>query len=389
MTTGLANRVVSDTAREYLRLHLTTDIGPVRLRNLVQHFGSVDAVRSASMAQLQRVTGVGPKIAEAILRARDDAPVDQEVARAAECGVRILCAEDDEYPRGLLHIPDPPVCLYLRGRITPADALGIAIVGTRRCSHYGQEQAVRFGEILAGAGFTVVSGLARGVDSHAHRGALHANGRTIAVLGNGLSSIYPPEHASLADEIAASGAVVTELPVDVGPDAGHFPRRNRIIAGLSLGVIVIEAGQRSGALITARVANEYNREVFAVPGRVDRPDLTAGVNGLIRDGAAKLITCLEDVLDELGDVGRALAGTGNEPAAGGPVVSPNLSPQQTAVLQAVSDGAEDIERITETAQMDAAQVLPTLTMLELRGLIRRLPGDRFVCRNVAAKAGST
>ena len=392
MTTALANGVISEAGREYLRLHLTTDVGPIRLRNLVQHFGTVDAVRGASMAELTRVAQIGPKTAEAIVRARGDDSVDQEIARTAECGARILCAEDDEYPKALLHIPDPPVCLYVRGRIDPGDALAVAIVGTRRCSHYGREQAVRFGEVLAGAGFTVVSGMARGVDGFAHRGALQGKGRTIAVLGNGLGTIYPPEHEALAAEIAQSGAVVSELPVDVGPEAGHFPRRNRIIAGLSLGVIVIEAGQRSGALITARVANEYNREVFAVPGRVDRPDLSAGVNGLIRDGGAKLITCLDDVLDELGEVGRALhpgPTSGSAPAASvaaesglqqtGP--ASDLSPCQAAVLRAVVDGAEEIEQIGETCNLEAPQVLSALTRLELRGLLRRMPGDRFVRRS--------
>jgi DNA processing protein len=382
--------VISDVGRQYLRLHLTSDIGPIRLRNLINHFGSLDAVLSASRAELEHAEGIGPQVAGSIFRSRSDDSVDEEISRALSCGVRIICAEDTEYPSSLRNIPDPPICLYVRGHLQPTDCVAVAIVGTRRCSHYGREQAVRFGQALGGAGFTVVSGLARGIDGHAHRGALQASGRTIAVLGNGLPTIYPQEHESLADEVAAAGAIVSELPIDSPPDAQNFPRRNRIIAGLALGVLVVEAGKRSGALITARLASEYNREAFAVPGRVDRPELTAGVNGLIRDGQAKLVTCLDDLLDELAEVGEIMGRDLQGPSQAAEDVSsgtspavPTLAPHEQTVLNAVHDGADDAEVICSTTGLDMGRITSTLTALELKGLVRCLPGNRFVPRGKA------
>ncbi len=387
MTTGDLDVAISDVARRYLKLHLTGEVGPIRLRKLINHFGSLDAVLSASMGELQRVAGIGPRIAESIFRSRSDDSVDREMERAATCGVRIICFEDDDYPRSLRNIPDPPICLYVRGRIEPTDCVAIAIVGTRRCSHYGREQAIRFGQMLGGAGLTVISGLARGIDSHAHRGALQGGGRTIAVLGNGLASIYPPEHQPLAEEVIAAGAVISEFPIDSQPVPENFPRRNRIITGLSLGVLVIEAGKRSGALITARLAAEYNREAFALPGRVDRPELTAGVHGMIRDGQAKLVTCLEDVLDELGQVGEIMGrevqtsvAPGETESAGAVPAMPKLTAHEQAVLNAVVDDAEDADAIASKTGLDPGRVMSTLTSLQLKGLIRQLPGHRFVHR---------
>ncbi len=387
MTTRTIDTVISDVGRHYLRLQLTKDVGPIRVCNLVRHFGSPEAVLSASMSELERVDGVGGKTAKAIFRSRNDEAVDREIACAVDCGLRILCVEDDDYPKPLLNITDPPICLYVRGTLEPADGVAMAIVGTRRCSHYGREQAIRFGEMLGAAGFTVVSGLARGIDSHAHRGALQSGGRTIAVLGNGLKSIYPPEHETLASEIASAGAVITEAPVDTAPEASNFPRRNRIIAGLALGVLVIEAGRRSGALITAGLALDYNREVFAIPGQIDRPQQTAGVNSLIRDGRGKLVTDLEDVLDELGEVRRMMGAAPSETSATGHAESPpsasqlvKLDDQERAILDAVGNGEEEVEQISAAAALEPGRVAALLTALELRGLIKRLPGDRFVCR---------
>ena len=295
--------------------------------------------------------------------------------------------EDEGYPQPLRNIPDPPICLYVRGRLEPTDSVAVAVVGTRRCSHYGREQAILFGQLLARAGFTVVSGLARGIDSHAHRGALQGGGRTIAVLGNGLGSIYPAEHESLAAEVATVGAVLSEFPVESQPAPENFPRRNRIIAGLALGVMVIEGGKTSGALITAGLASEYNREVFALPGRVDNPQLTAGVHRLIRDGQAKLVTCLEDVLDELGQVGEIMRDdtvpseqAGKEPAAEASKPVPKLDTEEQAVLDAVTSGVEDADEIVAKTRLQMGQVMSTLTSLQLKGVIRRLPGNRFVRR---------
>jgi DNA processing protein len=378
---------ISEIGRKYLRMHLASGVGPVRLRKLIEHFGSIDAMLGVSVGELQRVSGVGPKVAEAVFRARDGDAVEHEIARASECGARIVCLADEDYPKPLLHIPDPPTCLYVRGRLEATDGLAIAIVGTRRCSHYAREQALRFGELLAGAGFTIVSGFARGVDGYAHEGALRAGGRTIAVLGNGLSEIYPEEHADLAERVVESGAIVSELPMDVAPDSKNFPGRNRIIAGLSMGVLVVEAGRGSGALITAEAATDYNREVFAIPGAVDRPELTAGSNGLVRDGAAKLVTCLEDILDELKDVGELMTrGAPKEDErgvvreGGDGALLRGLTAQQRAVFDAVAGGAEDVDAACEASGADAASVMTALTSLQIRGLVRQLPGNRFVRR---------
>lgn len=385
MTTAESRVVLSDAARRYLRMALVPDVGPIRVRKLVEHFGSLEAVLGASVSELQHVVGIGDHIAEAIFKGRGEDVVDREIERADKCGLRILCPEDDGYPRPLLHTVDPPLCLYVRGTLQRTDAVAVAIVGTRRCSHYGREQASRFGEVLGSAGFTVVSGLARGIDSHAHRGALKGGGRTIAVLGNGLATVYPREHEALAAQICGSGAILSELPVDLVPDAKNFPRRNRIVAGLALGVIVVEAGRTSGALITARLATEYNREVFAIPGRIDRPEITAGVNGLIRDGCAKLVTSLEDVLDDLAAVGdimrRGLDEAGDEGEADVSAArTAKLSAHERTIVEAVYAGANDIQAICDEANLDAGTVVAALTKLQILGYLRRLPGDRFECR---------
>ena len=379
---------VSEIGRKFLRMHLASGVGPIRLGKLLDHFGSIDSVLAASAGALQRVDGVGPKVAEGILQSRDDSAVENEIKRAGECGVHILCREDTDYPKPLLHVPDPPICLYVRGELQPTDSIAIAIVGTRRCSHYAREQALRFGELLAGAGFTIVSGFARGVDGYAHQGALRAGGRTIAVLGNGLSHIYPEEHADLAEKVIKSGALVSELPIDVAPDSKNFPGRNRIIAALSLGVLVIEAGHGSGALITAECATDYNREVFALPGAVDRPELTAGSNRLIQRSEAKLVTCLEDILDELQGLGELMGqgapreddrGIVREADADGLLIR-GLSPLQRSVYDAVASGTEGVDAVCEASGANAASVVTALTSLQIRGLIKQLPGNRFVRR---------
>ena len=389
LMTPKAGPVVSEVGRKYLRLHLAPMVGPIRLRNLIEHFGSIEAVLDASRTELMQVSLISEKVAEAVFQARGDATVDTEIERASQCGVRILCLEDSDYPKPLHHIPDPPTCIYVRGTLQPTDCVALAIVGTRRCSHYGREQAMRFAELLGAAGFTVISGLARGVDGHAHRGAIRAGGRTIAVLGNGLATVYPPEHNELAEEITRAGALVSEYPIDVSPTPENFPRRNRIIVGLALGVIIVEAGKRSGALITARLAGEYNREVFAIPGRLDQPSLTCGTNGLIRDGQAKLITSLEDILDELQEVGeimRGYAGDEAEPAGEAPAAASPAGATEQAILTVLAEGTADADEICMSAELDMAQVTSTLTALQLKGLIQRLPGNRFARRKARAES---
>jgi DNA processing protein len=387
--------LISSPGRLFLRLQLTKDVGPIRAKNLLAHFGSIDEVFKASASQLEGVNGIGPEVARSILLNRKTDALESELKLAAEADVRILSKADAEYPRNLLPIPDAPLCLYVRGTLQDSDARAVAIVGARRCSHYGREQAVRFAELLSRAGYTIVSGLARGIDVHAHQGALNAGGRTLAVLGNGLPKLYPPEHEELGRRISEKGAVLTELPIDCPPDARNFPRRNRIIVGLSLGVVVVEAGGNSGALITAGLAAEYGRKVFALPGRVDQPDWTAGTNALIRDGKAKLVLCAEDILDDLPACAnhpspsdsaiKPTAEAGHAPASN----DARLSDDEKAVWNAIQEGAEDAERIAAESKLQMGKVAAAFTSLELKGMVRRLPGNRYAARSSSSAPNRT
>jgi len=372
---------ISETARRYLRLHLCRGVGPIRAARLVEALGGIDPVLTATAARLQSVEGVGPKIAQAIVAGRSEADVEREIQLAAAHGVHIICREDESYPELLRRIPDPPACLYIRGTVQREDNVGFGIVGARHATHYGVEQAERFATRAATVGMTVHSGLARGIDTAAHRGALAAGGRTIAVIGCGLCHLYPPDAGELAADIAKNGCVMSELPMAVAPEPGNFPARNRIIAGMSLGVLVVEAAQRSGALITARLANEYNREVFALPGRVDAPQ-SAGCHHLIRVGGAQLVTKFEDILDELGPTGDILKSdfeaqtpTEQEPVKPTPT---NLSPDEQAVLATIGGDPMPVESICEGCGIPPGQVAVAVTTLQLKGLVRRTDGDLFM-----------
>ncbi len=374
--------VASPVARKYLRLQGAERLGPVCARKLVQHFGSIEKVFDASLAALERVEGIGTYRGRAVMAARNDDAADRAIAHAGTGGARVICWEDEEYPRLLKHTPDPPVCLYVRGRLEPEDGVAMAIVGSRRCTRYGLEQSERFGTALASAGFTIVSGLARGADGAAHRGALSAAGRTIAVMGCGLNRIYPPEHAELADRIVEGGALVSELPMDAPPEAKNFLPRNRIIAGMSLGVIVTECAKRSGALASARCAAEYNREVFAVPGQISNP-LAHGSNALLRDNHAKLIMCLQDVLDELGDVGRMMQPADAPDAPEDPTrakTGRRLDADEAAILKTITLDDSPLEYICDHSGLPPAKVAATLTRLQMKGLVVQRPGNLFARR---------
>jgi DNA processing protein len=375
------SEVASSAAVEHLRWSLTEQVGPITFGRLIERFGSAQAALGAGACQLESIDGIGQATAETIARSRDQADVAREVALAAQHNVHILCRDDEEFPAPLRHISDPPICLYVRGQLQPEDTLAIAIVGARRSTLYGREQAYRFGYQLAQRGMAIVSGLARGVDGESHKGVLAAGGRTLAVLGNGLATIYPPEHMELADRVAASGALISELPMDTQPSAGNFLPRNRLIAGLSLGVLVVEAARRSGALSTAARASEYNREVFAIPGRVDS-DYSTGTNALIRDQHAKLVTCADDILDELGEAGESLReGTVDAGAESGPnlfTVQPSLSNDERAVAERLDHQEQSVDQLAAATGMAESRVASTLIMLQLKGMARQLPGNVFV-----------
>ena len=357
-----------------LQLCLVSGVGPRTRQQLLEHFGSAVRVLAASLDELRQVSGVGPKLAKNIAAARSCDAAAKELERCRASGVAVMVQGSDGYPRMLEEIPDPPGVLFLRGEIQPCDGLALAIVGTRHATPYGVAQAERLASGLARAGYTIISGLARGIDSVAHQAALAAGGRTIAVLGSGVLNVYPPENDALATAIAKNGAVISESPPLSPPLSGAFPQRNRIVTGLSLGVIVVEASDRSGALISARHASEQGREVFAVPGRVDSRT-SKGCHRLLKEGA-KLVESVDDVLEELGP----LVDTMHEPS-GREIRHPaelQLNEQERAVLEAIEMEPTGIDQVVVASQLAVSRVLSTLSALEVRRLIRRVSGNRVV-----------
>ncbi len=394
---------VSESTRLHLRWALLDGIGPTTFLRVMQRFGDLERANRAGAAELASVKGIGRDGAARLVAAREsdelNAALEAEIAAAHEAGIQIVSRADELYPEGLKRIPDPPIVLYVRGELRVTDAIAIAIVGTRSCSIYGGEQARRFGELLASAGITVVSGLARGIDAFAHHGAVDAGGRSLAVLGSGLIEIYPPENRPLAERLCQHGACISELPMRSSVRRENFPSRNRIIAGLALGTLVVEAPARSGALITARLASEYNREVFVIPGRLQEA-AAIGSNALIRDSSAKLVTCLEDILDELGELGQrlrptapaadknAVARPSNAAPSGadpGPLFAEALGPAERLVFEALSDEPVLQETVLAGGGAAVGELLAAFTSLELKGMIRRLPGQRFVRRAAVRK----
>jgi DNA processing protein len=371
----------------WLKLIRAEGIGPTLFKRLLDYFEDVEHIFTASVAELMKIEGIGNKTAESIVRTRDAFDVDSELALADKLGVWIIHLQDQRYPHALRAIYDPPPVLYVKGTLTRADNLAMAIVGSRRCSHYGTEQANRFSHLLASAGFTIVSGLARGIDSAAHRGALATKGRTIAVQGCGLSNIFPPENQKLFEQITENGAVISELPLSYEPLAENFPARNRIIAGLSMGVLVVEATYRSGALISAQAAMDNNREVMAVPGRIDSP-CSLGCHKLLKQGA-RLIDSIDEIMDALGYVGDGLkthaeaAATEAEQNAQRTLFDVsrlNLTPDETGILDHLNSEPVHVEELIELTQLPAGKVHSAVISLQLKGLVKQLPGNMIVKR---------
>ena len=357
-----------------LRLNLVAGIGPRLQQLLVSSFGSPTAVFAAAFDELCRVGGIGPKLAAAVVEHRHSDAAERELSRCREIGVDLILRDTPGYPQTLAEICDAPHVLYSQGRFEPQDELAVAIVGSRRCTLYGRQQAERLAGALSRAGITIVSGLARGIDAAAHRGALAAGGRTIAVAATGLAQVYPPEHEELADQIIRQGAVLTESPLGREPVPGIFPQRNRLISGLSLGVIIVEASQKSGSLHTARHAMEQGREVFALPGRIDSL-ASVGCHNLIRDGAV-LIRGVDDVLDELGPLIRPVKLDKEEQ-----VHTPReltLNDQERHVLNLLTIDPLHIDEVLRSTNLDTSRILATLTVLEMKRMVRRLPGGYFV-----------
>ncbi len=353
---------------------LVPQCGGAVLQRLLEAFGSAVRAWEGSAEALRAVPGIGSGTVEAIRGFSWQARLCEEEERVSRAGLHVIVWGDAEYPELLRHIASPPPVLYLRGTLIPEDAAAVAIVGARHATAYGEEVAHALARELARRGLTIVSGLARGIDAAAHRGALEAGGRTLSVLGSGLDRIYPPEHQGLADEVAGAGALLSEFPLGTAPLKPHFPQRNRIISGLSLGVIVAEASVDSGALITAHHALEQGRDVFAVPGRV-HARYSEGCNRLIKAGA-KLVESWEDVLSELVP---HVKGRRRMPApqASGPA----LGAEEQRVFDLLAGGPLHIDELIVRGDLPSGRVAAVLVGLEMKGVVRQLRGKRFERRD--------
>jgi DNA processing protein len=359
----------------WFNLKGVSGIGNLLFRRLLDRFSSPRLVFEATREELLAVDGITPRLAAAIIsRRRVPHQIEAELEAVFNSGCRVLTGNDAEYPRLLFQIPDPPPCLYIRGRLEPSmDA--IAVVGSRNATGYGKAVARRLSADLANCHLTVVSGLALGIDTCAHQGALQAGGKTVAVLGTGLNRIYPAENRKLCAAIAENGAVVSEFSLDAGPDARHFPVRNRIISGMALGTLVVEATLKSGSLITARLAAEQNREVFAIPGSIDSFKST-GTHALIKQGA-KLVENVQDILEELPPGGYRLpAGAGDRLAPRIPVPQA-LSPLDRKIVAALDFYPVHIDTLVRKLALDPGELAAALLQLELKGVVSQAPGSLF------------
>ncbi len=356
-------------------LNLLPKIGPVRVRRLLEAFGDPASILAAPKDRLMRVGGIGEETSAIIHGWRDHADPGTEIREATERGIAIVTQDDEGYPAPLRDAYDPPLLLYVWGKIEPRDKHAIGIVGSRRATIYGKQATKKLSYQLSQSGFTIISGLARGIDTSAHEAAIAANGRTIAVIGSGLARLYPPENLGLAEKIAAgNGAVVSEFPLHTAPDKQTFPMRNRIVAAWSRALLVVECPAWSGSLITANLATEYGKPVFAVPGPIDKPT-SAGCNQLIRDGAT-LVADASHILDDLGELPFARKAS----AAELPLDIPELPEEEAAVFAAVTTDESPVDRIIERCGLPAHVVSGTLMKLEMRRLVRAYPGFRYARR---------
>jgi DNA processing protein len=353
----------------FIALNMVPRLGPVNLRRLLQVFDSPDRVLIASRDELSAIDGLGQGVVDSIVSWESLVDLQKEMVRVREFGATIVTLDDAEYPAQLREIHDPPTVLYVWGKLEPRDRHAIGVVGSRRTSHYGLECAKKISYQIAYSGLTVVSGLARGIDTAAHQGALAAKGRTVAVLGGGLHHLYPAENQALAEKIVDSGALVTEFPMDTTPDRQTFPMRNRIISGWGFGLLVVEAGYNSGALISATQAAEQGRNLYAVPGPIDRPT-SHGTNRLIQQGA-KLVMSVEDILEDV----QVLFPKSPELTPSKPR---DLEGDLLRVYEAISSRETPIDEIIERSKLGAGAATAALLQLEMRRLVKQLPGKYFV-----------
>jgi DNA processing protein len=355
----------------YIVLNMIEGLGPVSVRRLIDALGSPKAILEADREALMEARGVGEKMALKIITQRDSIDPVAEQEKAADCGARIITPLDDEYPDALKAIHDPPLALYVQGRMLPADRRALGMVGSRSTSHYGLSAADRLAYQLGQVGFTVVSGLARGTDTVAHRGALKGGGRTIAVLGGAIDCLYPPENEELAKKIAKQGAVISEYPMGRQADRMTFPYRNRIISGLSMGVLLIESAVKGGSMHTMEAAAEQGRTVFALPGRIDVPG-SHGPHMLIKNGA-KLVERLDDILEEYEFL---IPPSELEAPESAPAARPDvpMTAQESAIVAALWEEALDVDSLARALSMPSHELSGLLLGLEMKRVIKTLPG---------------
>ena len=402
----MAEEMLSNETISLIHLNLIQGVGLKTVQVLRDVFGSTEQALQATPDELRKTDRLSSAVCELLTHKPVLYPIERELELINKYGCQVVTLYDATYPSHLKEIDTPPFVLYVKGKLAPEDALSVSVVGSRNAKDYGRKVSYRLSYQLAQRGVTVVSGLAKGIDTSAHRGALEAGGRTVAVMGNGLSLIYPATNRDLAEKIEASGALVSEFPMAARPKPKNFPRRNRIISGLALGTVVVEASDRSGALITARLAAEQGKEVFAVPGEIFS-ELSAGTHKLINDGA-KLINTVDDLLNELPpyvlnqihsqaspspvpDIETAPAQASaveksnaellsSQPASTPP--PPDLTPDEKAIFDAIEVPSSHIDTIVRATQLPISQVSGVLLMLELKGVVQQLPGKQFT------KAGS-
>ena len=409
----MVGEMLSNETIGLIHLNLIQGVGLKTVQVLRDVFGSTERALQAAPNELRKIDRLSPAVCDLLIHKPVLYPIERELELIEKYGCQVVTLYDAEYPPHLKEIDTPPFVLYVKGELTPEDALSISLVGSRNAKDYGRKVGYRLSYQLAQRGVTVISGLARGIDTSAHRGALEAGGRTIAVMGNGLSVVYPATNSNLAEKIEASGALISELPMAAKPKPRNFPRRNRIISGLTLGTVVVEASNRSGALITARLAAEQNREVFAVPGEIFS-ELSTGTHRLINDGA-KLINTVDDLLNELPPhvLSQIQPQTSPSPVPDTKAMStqptpveksntelvppqpspgaqqsvsapppPDLTPDEKTIFDAIEVPSSHIDTIVRTTQLPISQVSSVLLMLELKGIVQQLPGKQFT------KAGS-
>ena len=373
--------MLSRELTEWLHLVLTPEIGSRRGKSLLERFKTPKDILEASLDDIAEVENVGLEVAKKIVEGRKRVDLGHQIKLIERNNVRLIPSDSEAYPSNLKSIYDPPLVLFVKGEILPQDYFSIAIVGTRLASFYGRTMSEKLSGQLAEKGFTIVSGGARGIDTFSHKAALRAKGRTLAVLGCGLDITYPPDNKKLFDEIAEHGALISEFPLCTEPEKGNFPMRNRIISGLSLGVVVIEAPHKSGALITVTHANEQGREVFSVPGHADS-FVSKGTNQLLREGA-KLVESADDIIEELEPILRSKI---KEFKINQPIplqekqifpINPELTEEEAKVYGLFSSGPLDLDDIIDRSQLSVGVASAMLTMLELKKLVKQSPGKIF------------